>query len=308
MKGVSLEQGAIVVLALDGTMVYVEVMEPMFAGVVALPDQPTERADDRVFTPGRVGIKKISPFSSFDKKIAVGDLSERNKTFIGTYEKLRELHGANFVDRTPEEEAAHVAAQTGPVKKVKKTPEERAAAKKVGPKFLQRCTSCGEQSGHPNHGDGDGQHVFLAPAPPAPLCAACDEPESDPVHAKEKADGGHKFIAGQRVKAPRAEKAPRADKPAKAPKEKATRNVLDPAKKFKWVGTDQLVTMLGAMNPKYKAGNSGAAICEAIKGSPDGLSVHDLAALLAGHEKWAGVSLERLTVAFTQLLAGGLIA
>lgn len=313
MKGVSLEQATVVVLELDGTLVYVETMETTYAGVVALPDQPTERTDERVFTPGRVGMKKISPFSSAAKVIPMADLSERNKTFIATFEKLRAEHGNNYVDRTPEEAAAEAAKLAGPVKKAKRTPEEKAAAKaakkaKTGPRFLQRCVTCGEQPGHPSHGDADGQHPCDLPAAPAPLCAACDEPESDPVHAKEKADGGHKFIAGKKF--------PRADKPAREPKEKPVRAAkppktkpaaLDLDRKFTWAGDDKSRAMLAAMNPKYKDGNSGAAIIDLIKAT-GGVSVHDVAGQLAGHAKWAGISLERLTVAFTQLAGAGLIS
>lgn len=128
MKGITLEPGTIVVLTLDGTMVYVEEMTTTFAAVVALPEQPTERSDDRVFTPGRVGIKKISPFATCDRVVPVVELSDRNKNFIGDYEKLRAEHGSNYVALTDEEKAAMSVVKVGP--KVR-TPKPDAATKKA---------------------------------------------------------------------------------------------------------------------------------------------------------------------------------
>lgn len=307
MKGQSLEQATVVILALDGTLVYVEAVEPTFAAVVALPDQPTAREDDRVFTPGRVGAKKISPFSVADKVVAISELSERNKNFIGTFEVLRTTHGNNYVDRTPEELAAHEAANAPKPTKEAKAAERAAnkAARKAtsGPRFLQRCTVCNEQPGHPGHGTEAGKHEFTAPAAPLAKCAACDEPESDPVHAKDKADGGHKFVASkpERAKverAPRearvkAERAPRAGKPAGAA---AT-------SKYQWTGNDGNLKVLRAVNPKYNEGNSGMAIIEMIKAAGEaGVSPADV----LGQPK-SPSTIERAQLAFTQLLNADLI-
>lgn len=309
MKGVSLVQGQCVVLAIDGSLVYVETVTNAWCEVVALPDQPKEREEGPVFTPGRVGAKKISPFSAADKVVEIADLSERNKKFIGEFEALRKQHGPNYVDRTPEEQAAFDAANAPKVPKAKQTPEQKAAAKEArkaerkaakqsGPKFLQRCTQCGEQSGHPNHPD---DHAFVAPAAPPPavvLCAACDEPESDDVHTKAKADGGHKFIAGKKAKAERAPREPkvRAERPAKASK-------TLPAGKHRWVGDDDKLKVLRAVNPKYNEGNSGMMIVDAIKGAgPEGLTPVEVMTMPK-----APSTVERVQLAFQQLLNAGMI-
>lgn len=129
-RGVVLVAGQVAVLAIDNTMVYVEQVTPTFAAVVALPEQPATRTDDRVFTPGKVGAKKISPYSlpdenfpdSADGIVPVTQLSQRNRDFIGTYEKLREVNGPNFVDQTEEEKAVTV-------KKVKPPKVDREARK-----------------------------------------------------------------------------------------------------------------------------------------------------------------------------------
>lgn len=303
MKGISLEVATVVVLALDGTLVYVESVQPTFVGVVALPDQPVERADERVFTPGRVGAKKISPFSVADKIVAIADLSDRNKTFIGTYEQLRLAHGPNHVDRTPEEEAALAAANAPkPARSAKPrlTPEEKAAKK--GPRFLQRCVTCGEQAGHPNH---PAQHAFEAPAPPAVLCAACDELESADVHTKDKAAGGHKFIAAAPIKAVRV---PKPDKPAREPKPgKPSKTGVDPAQVYRWVGNEATYELLVSVNPKFSAKNSGGAIVEALKAAPTGIAINGVLAVLAMHPRWGAVPVDRLQLAFGQMLSAKLI-
>lgn len=125
-KGISLQQGTVVVLTLDGTMVYVEEVTRSYVAVVALPEQPAERSDDRVFTPGRVGQKKISPFAQADKVVEIIDLSDRNKNFIGDFEKLRAEHGPNYVDLTEAERAAMTVTKAGPKPKVDRTAEKEA--------------------------------------------------------------------------------------------------------------------------------------------------------------------------------------
>jgi hypothetical protein len=166
---VTLDPGTIVVLALDGTLVYVEDVQPAFAAVVALPDQPPGDASKRVFTPGRVGAKKISPYSAAKHVVKVTELSERNKDFLGNYETWRGKHGVNYIHRTPEELAAMSVTKAEPAPKGKRAQRraaERAAEAAGTPlptkRYKQRCTQCGEQPGHPNHPD---DHEFVAPDP-----------------------------------------------------------------------------------------------------------------------------------------------
>jgi hypothetical protein len=165
VRGITLEVGSVVLLSLDGTLVYVESTQPTFAAVVALPEQLKDRADDRVFTPGKVGAKKISPFSTTDRVLAVSELTPRNREFIGTYEKLREQHGPHYVQRTPEEEAAMSVKKITQQKNARGPATSRVskrAQKRAVIKNLQiKCTACSEQRGHPNH---PSDHEFVPPA------------------------------------------------------------------------------------------------------------------------------------------------
>lgn len=155
-RGVTLEPGTIVVLSLDGTLVFVEDLQSTFAAVVALPEQPTQRADDRVFTPGKVGVKRISPFSTFDRIVPRDQLSARNAHFLDTYEDLRDKHGNHYVARTPEEEAAMSVTKVQPESRGSgRRAQKRAAARQ------QKCATCGEQPGHPTH---PSDHAFVPPA------------------------------------------------------------------------------------------------------------------------------------------------
>lgn len=185
MKGIALQRGTIVVLALDGSLVYVEDVQPTYAAVVALPEQPTTRDDKQgVFTPGKVGAKKISPFSQPDRDVAVSDLSPRNKEFIGTYEQLRNQHGVHYVQRTAEEAAAMtVRKETGAPKGARgvgKRALKRAAAK-AGPRYLQRCEVCHEQPAHPNHDSNARDSTKHAFAPPAEVTST---DEAKPVDSR----------------------------------------------------------------------------------------------------------------------------
>jgi len=332
MKGVTLTPGTVGVLSLDGTLVYIEAIEQTFAGVVALPDQPTDRKDERVFTPGRVGMKKISPFSEFDKTVPIEDLTQRNKDFIGTFEKLRSVHGPNFVDRTPEEEAAYQAQANPPDKGAARAAKkaERAAAKeakkKNGARYLLKCQTCGQQPGHPNHPD---DHAFVPPpgvdmnslpedkpakqpkppkAPPVILCVACDETdEGNEAHRKDKSDGGHRFVAGKVQRTPRVPKDPAAPKPPKTPRpSKPTKDGVDVNAMFKWVGTDASLEVMRAGNPKFKSKNSGGAIVDAFAATP-ALSVTAVMTVLAQHDRWSDVPVDRVQLAFGQLLEAKLI-
>jgi hypothetical protein len=276
-KGIALVPGTVVELALDGTVVYVENVSNSYAAVVALPDQTQSqagRADDRVFTPGRVGAKKLSPFAGANRIIEVPDLSQRNREFIGTYETLRAQHGPNYVDQTEEERAAMSVKKVKPDKETRRAEREakraekkaeREAAKQARkeaqqPRMLQRCQTCNEQPGHPNH---PGDHEFVPPP---------EEPATP-----------------------------------KAPKPRAAKNDL-PAGPFRWVGTTDQLNMLAAMNPKYKPNNSGTAIIEAIRAKlDDGATLDDVKSALAAHPKWNDVPEERVKIALTQLLNAKLV-
>jgi hypothetical protein len=243
-----------VILELDGSLVFVEDIQPTFAAVVALPEQPTD-VQNRFITPGRVGARKISPFSKFARAVNEGDLSAFNQTFLATFKQVRDENGPNKVIRTPEEEAAMSVTKAGPTPKVKKTKAET-------PHYAKKCQTCGEQPGHPNHPDG---HAFVEPA------AGFEKPEKTP-----------------RVKKEKAAKTPRAGKPG------ATGS-------FRFVGSDATLEMLGAMNPKYAEGNTGRHIITAIKDAgDDGIDLAGVQAAIVAMGK-KEISVERLTLAFTQL-------
>lgn len=303
MKGASLIPGQVVVLSLDGTLVYVESLEPTFAGVVALPDQPPSRADERVFTPGAVRTKKISPMAGFDRVVPVEDLTERNKEFIGTYEQLRAQHGIAYVHRTPEELAALEAANAAPVKKVREPKPPKEKKQKGGPKLLQLCAQCGQQRAHICH---PGDHEFVTPPEPElppVLCAACDKDSNDACHTGDTMT--HRFIPAKPTRKPRVSSAPTSSGPAEPKPAKASRVTKEglPAGPFRWAGTDEALAILAAGNPKYQPKNSGAAIIQAIR---DGAGTPaEVLATIGG--KWDKVTPSRCELAFTQLLAAKLI-
>jgi hypothetical protein len=184
VKGISLQRGTIVVLSLDGSIVYVEDVQPTYAAVVALPEQPATRDDKQgVFTPGKVGAKKISPFSQPDREVAVPDLSPRNREFIGTYEQLRKDHGPHFVQRTPEEDAKMVRKETG--ERAPRGQGKRAQKRAAGPKYLQRCATCSEQPAHPNHDKGG--HTFVPPTEATTPTDEAPAPTREPRRPKATA-------------------------------------------------------------------------------------------------------------------------
>lgn len=179
MKGVTLVPNSVFVLSLDGTLVFVEDIQPTYAAVLALPEQPAARSDQRVFTPGRVGAKKISPFAGYDREIKFDDLSERNQSFIMNFEEWRRAHGPFWVHRTPEELAAQEAApvtvtKAGPKKKLRRT---------------LKCATCNQQPGHPNH---PSDHEFVEPAASAADATADATPRAakEPRAKKERAAKG----------------------------------------------------------------------------------------------------------------------
>lgn len=299
-KGVTLNQGSVVVLKLDGSLVYIEAVEATYVAAVALPEQPAGRADERVFKPGCVGAKKISPFAEGDVQL-IADLSERNRNFINTYLDLRKQHGPTYVDRTPEELAAHEAANAP--KPAKPSKEERKAAKEAsktgkGPRYLQRCAACGEQQGHPKH---PGDHEFVAPAPPVvepEKCMACGKVEAG--HGEE-----HKFIGESMMKKAKTPKDPAAPKPEKAARVaapgKPRKSLPDINTSFKFVEDAKSLSILVAANGKFAASNSGGAMIETIKAAGEaGITITEL---IVKHPR----PIERLQLAFEQLRGAGLL-
>lgn len=123
-KGIQVTPGMVAVLEINGAIVYVEEVLPTRCKLVCLPDQPTTFSQKEQFlTPGAVKARIVSPYIGIVNEVPVAELSDRNKDFIGSFEKLRELHGDKFVDQTPEEQARMS------VKKIK--PEKAKKEKKV---------------------------------------------------------------------------------------------------------------------------------------------------------------------------------
>lgn len=154
-KGITLQQGTVVVLTFDGTLVYIEDLEPMWAAVLALPEQPDTRTASNVFIPGAVRGKKISPYASFDKVVPLDDLSDKNREFITHYAAWRQDRGANFV---------FGKVEAVPVKKVKPAdvddptgaskPKRGAGLSRKEKRALARatnCATCGKQKADPVH-------------------------------------------------------------------------------------------------------------------------------------------------------------
>lgn len=121
MKGNNLTAGQVVVLELNGAWVYVEEVLPTKAKLVCLPDQPaTFKQKEEFLTPGAVRGRVVSPFISIEREVDISELTERQRNFIGSFEKLRTEKGMAHIDRTPEEEeAAMTVKKAGPVRKSK---------------------------------------------------------------------------------------------------------------------------------------------------------------------------------------------
>lgn len=174
MRGVSLEVGQVVELSIDGTIVFVEDVQRTFAGVVALPEQPDTRTDSIVFTAGRVGLKKISPFSSASAVIDAENLSEVNNRFIAEYRELREKHGPNHIVWSDKEKSKMSVRKAGPAPKVRLSRAERKAAQSPEAKQARReerralkkkCAQCDQpRSKH----DATTDHEFVPKAGRAP--------------------------------------------------------------------------------------------------------------------------------------------
>lgn len=192
VRGIKLERGTFVVLALDGTLVYVEDVQPTGARVVALPEQLADRKETAVFTPGRVGAKVISPYSAVDREVNVAALSERNKEFAGTFEKLRAQHGPNYVQRTPEEEAAMSVTKAEAPKVhrggrgAKKTPEERKLRRQQRKAAKLPCVKCGKLPVHADHNMG--QCDYEAPPTRSRAPSTKEEPKTGKTYRVSNPD------------------------------------------------------------------------------------------------------------------------
>lgn len=182
MRGVLLSPKTIVVLSLDGTLVYVEDVQPTFCAVVALPEQLPTRADNAVFTPGRVGAKKISPYAGFDREIHEQDLSDRNREFIQTFEQLRVTHGPNHVQRTPEEEAKMAVIKAGPAPRAAKTPADKAEKRRLRKENKLVCVKCGKVKVHADHAF----NTCTFEAPPTKAPRAAREPKAAATRGADK--------------------------------------------------------------------------------------------------------------------------
>lgn len=312
MKGQSLEPGQVVVLSLDGSLVFCEDVQKTHAAVICLPEQPAERQASAVFTPGKVGAKKISPLAGVDKVVPRDSLTPRNVAFLDTYETARGQHGAFYINDEELRKAAEASAalpskdelkeQTRLAREARTAERKEAKAARKGPKFLQRCATCGEQPGHPNHGEGDTKHIFVGPELPKPLCAGCDKLEDDGCHAAGQPTFTHRFMAGKAAKPTRE---PREPKEAKAPREprerKAKPNMVDINTKFRWVENELMLAALIAGNGKFSASNSGGAMIATIKAAgATGITVVEL---IVKHPR----PIERLQLAFGQLQGAGLL-
>lgn len=95
----SLKEGHAFILGSTGTLVFCEELTATFAAVLTLPQQPAGWVPTLSFTPGRVGAKKISPFSTVEQVVSLTDLSTRNQQFLDHYQALRKKHNQQFVDR-----------------------------------------------------------------------------------------------------------------------------------------------------------------------------------------------------------------
>jgi hypothetical protein len=301
LKGITLQQGQVVTLDIDGTLVHVEEVAATYIAVVALPEQPTDRDASPVFTPGKVGSRKISPYVRPRKVFTLEELSERNQKFIGMYPELREKNGNTYIDRTDAELAAVTAAAAAPptksearaakkaerqaAKEAKRAKGDKSSAKKVTPRYLQKCQTCSQQPGHPDHGTGTpeelaeaGKHEFVPPAD-APL-------DSDHVATVAKS-------AGIKTRAPRLPKAPKA--------------TYDTAV-FKFIGNDDLLKVLRAGNPKYNEGNSGSTIVAFFREAGDSGATRDqVLSELSSHERWSNIPADRVEMAIKQLTAAGIL-
>lgn len=191
MRGVSLVPGQVVVLSITGTLVYVEDVQPTHIAVLALPEQLTDQTKQEIFTPGCVGVRKISPYSAAEAVIDVPSLSPRNAKFIGEYEQLRSQHGPRYVDRTPAEKAAFEASigkKPRGERKSRVEPDEtdkterKQTARAERRKKKQKCATCGKPRNHADHQFTQGGCAFVEPAGRAPRAEKPAKGSADPIY------------------------------------------------------------------------------------------------------------------------------
>lgn len=232
MKGVSLKPGTAIVLDIDSTLVYVEDIQPTFAAVVAFPEQQPNANRSGVFMPGRVGSKKISPFSSAAQTVPLDNLSKRNREFLAVYESLRAKHGPLFIDMTDEEKAKMTVIKAQPTATSRTTDGLTKAQKRALRKAKKLpCVKCGEPLEHANH---PADHPFEAPE--------------------------------VKVRAPKTPAAPvvrRAEEPAAAPKRGRTAGV------YTLTSTDLTQALAQPRGDKYKEGNRSHRVVMALGKLPD---------------------------------------
>ena len=147
----NLTANSVAELALDGTLVYVEALESVYAAVVALPEQTSVKVS-QVFNPGSVRAKKISPFSQAARLIELSELTPANLQFVQTFRDLRTSEGPN-----------HRVGGASP------GGDDVTVTKMTMKKIREKCVTCGEQRGHFNH---PGTHEFVPPAAEAPSAPA----------------------------------------------------------------------------------------------------------------------------------------
>lgn len=282
LRGATLQPGTVVVLSIDGTLALVEELTKTHAGVVPLPEQVTGYKA-QFFTPGRVGLKKISPFALADRVVAVEDLTVGNREFLDTFKNLREEKGPNFVvggapiiDPPVPTSAKKLDREARTAAKVQARADKQAAKiaakqQKMTARYLRLCGQCGEQPGHPKHPD---DHVFVEPVPTATSPAASTSaPESNPVRV------------------------PRAPRAAGGAGSTSTITV-------RWIGDDTKCSILAAGNPKFKDSNSGGVMLAALKGGAVNV---DAVIDALEQTKYAAVPRERVEFAFKQLLAAQIL-
>lgn len=257
-KGMSLKMGEVVILSLDGTLVYIEQVAPTFVGVVALPEQDDARSDERVFVAGRVGMKKISPYAKADIVVDVNDLSERNRAFLAGFEKLRAEHGPNYIDMTEAERAAKVVTKVTKAKPAVvegQSREDRKAARRAEREAVRTARR-------------DAKAAAKAAAASPPTCAFCDAGNfrnAAGVHFDGTDESGKLLgicailLHGVGAKTPKSS-TPRTPREIKAPSG-------EPGKRYHVLTTD--LTTAIALNPKFTEKNRGGRVFAALCAMPD---------------------------------------
>lgn len=198
-KGISLEKATAVVLDFDGTLVYIEDIQPIYAACVALPEQPdTRKEGSQVFTPGAIRAVKISPYASATKTVAMGDLSDKNKEFIGTFETLRATQKPGYIFGNVEApvsvrkvKPSDVADPTGAA-----TPRGRGKrAQKRAEQKANKCGTCGQGRAAPIHSANfsEYQHDFAAPDAALPQEVTMKTGRGKPARSSAPSNGAIQY-------------------------------------------------------------------------------------------------------------------